>query len=366
MFTERDLGELLEYKANHPVLSVYLNTDPAGGSADGYKLRLRSMLKEIDLPADEQIVERYFDHQHDWSGRSVAVFSCEPENFFRVYPFAVPLRDRLRVSERPHVKPLADLMDSYGGYGIALVDKQGARLFYYHLGEIREQEGMVGETVRRTKRGGSSQTPGRRGGVAGTTNYVEEVTERNMKEAADFATRFFAENNVRRVLIAGTDENANAFRNHLPKAWQSLIVGTFPMSMTAASADVMERAGEVGTQAERRREAQLLQTLVTSAAKGRGGVIDLEDTLNAVRAGRVMTLVIQEGYRAPGFRCQGCGYLTASMLESCPFCGKSFDQIPDAVELAVRRVMQDGGEVEVLHDAGGEKGFRGIGALLRY
>src|SRR3990172_6336819 len=175
MFTERDLGELLEYKANHPVLSVYLNTDPAGGSADGYKLRLRSMLKEIDLPADEQIVERYFDHQHDWSGRSVAVFSCEPENFFRVYPFAVPLRDRLRVSERPHVKPLADLMDSYGGYGIALVDKQGARLFYYHLGEIREQEGMVGETVRRTKRGGSSQTPGRRGGVAGTTNYVEEV-----------------------------------------------------------------------------------------------------------------------------------------------------------------------------------------------
>jgi peptide subunit release factor 1 (eRF1) len=270
------------------------------------------------------------------------------------------------VSERPYVKPLADLMDSYGGYGIALVDKQSARLFHYHLGEIREQEGLVGESVRRTKRGGSSQYPGRRGGVAGRTNYVAEVTERNMKDAADFAAQFFTENNVRRVLIAGTDENVNAFRSHLPKAWQSLVVGTFPMSMTASSTEVMERAFEVASQAEQLREAHLLKTLVTSTAKGRGGVIDLEETLNAVRGGRVMTLIIQEGYRAPGYRCQGCGYLTANLVESCPFCGNSFDQIPDAVELAVRQVMQEGGEVEVLHGADGDQDFKGIGALLRY
>lgn len=366
MFTERDLRELLDYKAKHPVLSVYLNTDPAGGSADVYKLHLRSMFKDVDLPADEQIVERYFAHQHDWSGRSVAVFSCEPESFFRVYPLAVSLRDRIRVNNRAYVKPLADLMDSYGGYGIALVDKQGARLFHYHLGEIQEQEGLVGETVRRTKRGGSSQFPGRRGGVAGRTNYVEEVTERNMKDAADFAAHFFAEYNVRRVLIAGTDENVNAFRSHLPKVWQSLVVGTFPMSMTASSSEVMDRAFEVANQAEQQREAQVLQTLVTSTAKGKGGVLNLEETLNAVRGGRVMTLVIQDGFRAPGYRCQGCGYLTGQSLESCPFCGKSFDQIPDAVELAVRQVMQEGGEVEFLHDLDGDQGFQGIGALLRY
>jgi peptide chain release factor subunit 1 len=366
MLTERDLRELLDYKAKQPVLSVYLNTDPTGGSADVYKLRLRSMFKDIDLPADEQIVERYFDHEHDWSGRSVVVFSCEPESFFRVFPFAVSLRDRIRVSERPYVKPLADLMDSYGGYGIVLIDKQGARLFHYHLGEIQEQEGLVGETVRHAKRGGSSQFPGRRGGVAGRTNYVEEVTERNMKDAADFAAHFFTDNNVRRVLIAGTDENVNAFRNHLPKSWQSLIVGTFAMSMTASSTEVMGRASEVANQAEHRREAQVLQTLLTSTAKGRGGVLDLEETLNAVRSGRVMTLVIKEGFRIPGYRCQGCGYLTGNLLESCPFCGKSFEQIPDAVELAVRQVMQEGGEVEFLHDADANHGFSGIGAMLRY
>ena len=350
MFTESDLKELLEYKTEHPVLSIYLNMDPSEGSADFYKLRLRSMLKDIDLESDVNAVERYFDHEYDWSGRSIVIFSCEAEDFFRPYSFEVPIDDRLRISERPHVKPLADLLDSYGGYGVALIDKQGARLFNFHLGELREQEGMTGESIRHTKSGGGSQALGRRGGVAGQTDYTKEVADRNLKEAAEFAARFFAEHNVRRVLIGGTEDNVAAFRNQLPKSWQSLIVGTFPMSMNASQSEVMERAVEVGQQAEFRRKLKLVDTVVTNAAKGHGGVIGLEDTLGAVHEGRVQTLLLRTGYRAPGYRCQGCEFLTAEETATCPFCGNKFKEIPDAVDLAVRRVMRNGGDVEVLHE----------------
>lgn len=366
MFTEKDLRELLDYKSENPVLSIYLNTDPVEGSADAYRLRLRSMLREIDLEEDIAAIERYFNHEYDWSGKSVAVFSCEADDFFRTFSFEVPVRDRVRENNRPYVKPLADLLDSYGGYGVALVDKQGARLFYFHLGELREQEGTMGETVRRTKRGGGSQYQGRRGGTAGQTDYVAEVAERNMKESAEFAARFFAENNVRRVLIGGTEDNIAAFRSNLPKSWQSLVIGTFPMSMNANETEVLERATEIGQKAERRRESKLLEAVVTGAAKGRGGVVRLDDTLGAVHEGRVQTLLVREGFRAPGYRCTGCGYLTAEEVESCPFCGNQFEEIPDAVELAVRRVMRDGGDVEILHDAGAVKEFGNIGALLRY
>jgi peptide chain release factor subunit 1 len=366
MLTERDLRELLDFQGQSPVLSVYLNTEPAEGSADTHKLRLRSMLKEVDLPQDVETVERYFDHEFDWSGRSVAVFSCSEEDFFRTYPLAVPLRSRVRVNERPYVKPLADLLDSYGGYGVALVDKQGARLFYFHLGMLQEQEGVVGEEVRHTKRGGGSQAPGRRGGVAGKTNYVEEVADRNIKEAADFAARFFAENNVRRILIGGTEENVYPFRAQLPKAWQSLVVGTFPMSMNASQTDILERAMEVSTEAEERRKTRLVENVITGAAKGRGGVAGLEDTLHALHEGRIQTLLIREGLRAQGWRCQGCGYVTTQDLEACPFCGSQFDQIPDVIELAVRKVMQSGGDVEVIHDGAALAEHGNIGGLLRY
>ncbi len=366
MFTETDLQDLLKFQSSHPVLSVYLNTDTTEGTADYYRRNLRSLLKDIDLQDDVFTVERFFDHEYDWSGRSVAIFSCAAEGYLKAFPLAVPLRSRVRVSNQPHVKPLADILDAFGGYGVALVDKQGARLFYFHLGELIEQEGTVGETVRRTKRGGSSQFPGRRGGTAGQTNYAEEVADRNMRDAAEFAARFFSDKNVRRVLIGGTEDNIASFRSLLPKAWQSLIVGQFPMAMTASKDEVQSRAMEVGLQAEKRREAHLVKTVVNGAAKGRGGVTSLAGTLSALHDGRVHTLLIQEGFRAPGYSCRGCGYLTANEIDTCPFCGKTMENIPDAVELAVHKVMQLGGDVEVLHDEKVTEEIGNIGALLRY
>lgn len=367
MLTESDLRELLEYQSGHDVLSVYLNTDPVEGSADAYKLCLRTMLKDVSLHDDVIAVENYFATQYDWAGRSVAVFSCASDDgFLRAYALAIPVRSRVRVSEHPHVKPLADLLDAFGGYGVALVDKQGARLFYFHLGELREQEGVLGEIVRQSKRGGASAVPGRRSGDAGKSQHDKQITQRNMRESAEFATNFFRENHVRRVLIGGTDANVAQFLTYLPKSWQSLVVGSFPVSMTASHAEVHERAMEVGRKAEQRREEHLVDTLVTSAAKGRGGVVHLSDTLNAVHDGRVQTLLIRDGLRQPGYRCAGCGFVTLTAAKSCSFCGKPFEEITDVVEMAVHKVMQQGGDVEVLHNEALTGQFGHIGALLRY
>jgi peptide subunit release factor 1 (eRF1) len=366
MFTDHDLRDLLNYAPNAPVLSVYLSTDPAEGNADAYKLRLRSMLKEIDLPEDVAAVLRYFDREHDWSGRSVVLFSCAGDDYFKVYTLQLNIRSRVRVSDKPFVKPLLDLLDFYGGYGVVLVDKQGARLFSFQLGELQERDGVLGESIRRTKRGGGSQATGRRGGVAGQTDHMDEITDRNIKETVGFATEFFSANNVRRILIGGADDTVALFRSQLPKTWQSLVVGTFPMSMTASQNEVLERSLRVGEAAERKREDQLVEALVTSSAKHRGAVQTMDDTLEAVRGGRVQTLVIQEGYRAPGQRCQGCGFITVQELEICPFCGSKFGDVPDAVEEAVRQVLTSGGEVEVVHGDHNPAGFSDIGALLRY
>jgi peptide chain release factor subunit 1 len=366
MLTETNLKELLGYQTDHQVLSIYLNTDPTEGNTDGYKLNLRNMLKEINLPADIQAIEKYFNTEYDWAGRSVAVFSCAPDGYFRSYTFAIPIHNQIIVGDRPYVKPLASLLDYYGGYGVVLVDKQGARLFSFHLGELQEQEGILGESVRHIKRGGASTQPGRRGGATGRTRSEDEVAERNIRDVVEFATRFFSEYNVRRVLIGGTDENISLLRSQLPKSWQSLIVGTFPMSMTASKVDVLERAMEIGKQAEYRREDQLLKKLVTGASKERGGVLNLEDTLSAVHNGRVQSLVIQDGYKAEGYRCLGCGYITSQELPECQYCGSKFEHIPDAVEMAVHQVMKAGGDVEVLQQDHKVDGFCDIGALLRY
>lgn len=324
------------------------------------------MLKDINLTADVEAIENYFGRAYDWSGRSVAVFSCAADNYLRAYPLAIAIRNQVIVADRPYVKPLASLLDFYGGYGVILVDKQGARLFSFHLGELIEQEGILGDNVRHTKRGGASAKPGMRGGIAGQTRYQDEVTDRNFRAVADFASHFFTENKVRRVLIGGTDENIALLRGQLPKSWQSLVVGTFHMSMTATTDEVVGKALQIGMQTEFHKEELLLNILVTGAAKEKKGVLGLEETLVAVHNGRVQTLVIQDGYRAIGYQCLGCGNLTALEIPLCQYCGSTLEPIPDAIEMAVRKVMKGGGEIEVLQHQHKTSGFNGIGALLRY
>jgi predicted ATP-dependent serine protease len=67
-----------------------------------------------------------------------------------------------------------------------------------------------------------------------------------------------------------------------------------------------------------------------------------------------------------GYRCQRCSYLTTQTLPKCPFCGGAFDQIEDAVELAVRKVLEDNGEVEIIRDVPNLERAGSIGGLLRY
>ena len=368
MLTELDLKELITHQPANPVLSVYLNVDPSAGSADAYKLRLRQLLKpyEESAPSDTESIHRFIEHEYDWSGKALALFSCSLDDYFRFFSLSIPIRDRARLLNRPYVKPLVDLLDNYGNYAVILVDQHGSRLFHFHLGRLTEQEGTIGQAVRHTKRGGGSQATGRRGGVAGQTRYSEEVADRNIKEAAKYAARFFKENRIRRILVGGTDENIARFLSQLPKVWQTLVMGTFPMEMAAGHTAVLEKALEVAQHAETEKAEQLVDAIMTAAAKGREGVIGLEDTLSAVHTGRVHTLVVSEGFRSPGYRCQGCGYLIAQKPTRCPFCQGELEKIEDAVELAVRKVITDGGDVLVIRDNEQLETAGRIGAMLRY
>lgn len=365
MFTESDLHELLQFTAAEPVLSIYLNTNPAEANADAYRLHLRNMLKRVNLPQDSAAIEQFFSHEYDWTGRGVAVFSCAPRGFFRAYPLALPVNNRLLVADRPSVRPLADLLDSYGGYGVVLADQQGARLFFFHLGELREQEGTIGEAIKHTKSGEASSMHGQRGGAAGKTTYMDELIDRNTKEIADFTIRFFEENHVRRVLIGGSDDNIARLRAALPRAWQSLIMGTFSVPMTASHNEVLARALLIGQNAEKEREANMVKEMITTAAKGGPAVTGLEDTLPAVNEGRVKTLVIVEGFAKPGYRCRDCDTLAATE-KGCEACGGALEKVMDVVDLAVHSVMRHGGDVEMVHAQTDLSSAGQIGAFLRY
>ncbi len=369
MMDETELRNLAQFQAETPILSLYLDVDPTRHTSEEYLLSLRSMLKQVEgqaAPEDIQAVQRYFEHEYDWSGRGVAIFSGAAADFWRVYILPLPVASGVTVARRPYISPLAALLDTYQRYAVAAVNREGVRVVLFHLGEPISEEVFEGEEVKKLKRGrGSSGGAERRGGAPSGSRHMEEVAMRNLRQAARVVEQFWRQHNPRQLILAGTEPTVSQFRDLLPKALQELVVGTMSGSPADSPHTLRERSLQVLQRVEKEREAATVEAVVTAAAKGREGVLGLDDTLSAAHEGRIRTLVIRRDFHAPGYRCTSCGYLTAVEMDHCPYCGGAFAQIPDAAEAVVTRVVEDGGEIEVV-DRHPLLEEAGLGALLRY
>lgn len=367
MFDEKALRELAAMEVRGPVLSVYLNVDPTKQTADEYKLILREMLKQAEgkvKAADLDAMKRYVDLEYDWSGRGIVMFSCQADSFWQVFTLAVPVRSGVTVARKPYISPLVELDGLYGRYAVALVDRQGARFFLFQMGELVAQEGVVGEDVRHTRKGRGSSVVGMRGGAPLSGRKEAETVQRNLRDTAEALALFCQQQRPRRLLLAGAEHTVAQFQELLSSPLREILAGTFAADMTAGEVEVREHSLVLLQLLHEQRKKELVDAVITSAAKGSNGVIRLDETLSAAHEGRIQVLVLERDFHAPGYRCSGCSYLTAQLLESCPFCGGTFEHIPDAAEAVVSQVVEKGGAVEVVADSA--LGEARIGALLRY
>ena len=367
MFAKEELQSLIEMDFQAPVLSVYLNTHPARESVDAYKLRLRSLLEKATLEEDVRAVSKYFETQYDWKNyRSAVVFSAQGQGYFQDYPLQVSVWDQVREGSLPDLIPLLAPMNAHSGIGVVLINQQDGRFLVFEMGELLAEQLHQGEEVQRQKHGGGSQTTGTWRGDQGAGETSDMTVERNLRTAAEAADRYFKDHDVRRVFLGGTAENISSFRKFLPKRWQSLVVDEFQMDLDEPPSTVRKQLREVLEREEKNRKGALVEKAITEAAKGRHGLLRVDDILGAVREGRVQTLLVDKEFRQEGFRCRGCEYLTVQELETCPFCGSDFEEIRDLGEMMVRKVLVSGGSVEVLEDEHALRDRGNLAALLRY
>ncbi len=362
MITQADLQQLIDFEpGEYQVLSLYLNVDPSRRSKDKYMLWLRNHLKEVSGQADSadiERVERYFDFEYAWQGKSIACFVCTKADLWQVFPLAIPMDDGIFVGDLPHIKPLTDLMVRHEPYGVALVDREGARLFQIHMGEIVETTGTLGEETKRHKQGGWAAQKLQR--------YEDGLASHNLRSAASFAIDFFQQGQSRRIVLAGTEETVSQFQTLLPRAWQTKVAGSIPMDMNASETEVLTKSWLVISEALSKEQTALVERIITSAAKGEGAAVGLSAALTALREDRAHILVMAEGFSAPGYRCMRCGYLAAVLEGACSYCGGTMTPVDDAVEYAVKRMLAVGGHVESVPDNPALVKAGSIGALLRY
>ena len=366
MITQEQFQELLSYEPSETkILSLYLSTDSGLEPVEMIKLKARSMLREVHgLDKDVQAIETYLNHSFDWSSQGLVVFSSREGDFFRAYPTAVSFQNRLRITNRPYLKPLAHLLDHYAHYGVILVDRVGARFFAYHLGMLEETSGHMGEEIHKLKQGRGSSAVGRRGGTGGASRE-EENARRNLREAATAAVDFFAKKPIRRLFLGGTAETTAQFRDLLPKQMQSCLAGTFAIDMNASEHDVREATIKMLQTANAEREKKLVQTLLGTTASGGQAVLGLDDTLQAISNRQVQTLVLSDGFQMPGFVDHNTGFVVANLSKS-PISDRDLAAVDDVIDTAFTLSLNQGAHVEVIRDNANLENAGKIGALLRF
>jgi peptide subunit release factor 1 (eRF1) len=80
---------------------------------------------------------------------------------------------------------------------------------------------------------------------------------------------------------------------------------------------------------------------------------------------RVQTLIISDGYRAPGYVDENSGFVVANIARS-PMSEQELTEVEDVVDLAVSSTMIQGGHVEIISDNSALEQAGNIGAILRY
>lgn len=376
MITYRMLRELHEVAdGRNLITSLYLNVNPERNPEAEFLDRGRSMLEGAlervranpDLSEwqkkgaerDAEKILNYLEEQapfwmKEGGPTGVAIFASHTLGFWQVYPLPRPPRERAVIDLSPYVRPLTLLLDEYKRFYVVLIDPKKARLFEMFLGSIEEEEKFI-DVVGRVK------SPPLR-----LKRAVEEAVYEHYQKVAEVLYDRYREGRFDLLIVGGPEEAVETFRYFLPFHLREVLAGTFRADPNAPIARVLEEARKIEIRYEKEEEKRAVQALKEELKKGDSrAAAGLSDVLKALMENRVATLIVAEGFEAPGMRCPNCGYLGLKE-EVCPACKARMIRVPDIVDDIIEEAVEQGVRVEHVLEKSLLEDVGYIGALLRY
>ena len=228
---------------------------------------------------------------------------------------------------------------------------------------------MLGEEIKEhthdaAGRGGRSGRGSGQGRASTLDSYIDQIAVQNLREMVNLTQRFYQAGRCDRIILGGTKENRSQFMSMLPKNLQEKVIGDISIDMYAGPMQVLDLTQDLIQRSIAERKAALVQTTITAAHKELGS-LGLDATLKALQEQRIQTLVISEGFSAPGAVCDYCGYLSSSTEPDCPICDGTMQTIQDIVDHLVHRALELGIETVFVNDPALEQ-VGSIGAVWRF
>jgi hypothetical protein len=363
--TEQDVRELAAFKGRTaPVTSLYLDVDGRRyPNRKEHEARLARLLKRVEHTAPVDDVARIRRHVEEvdrkhTNVRGLAMFSCAADGLWRAVELPVPVRDHVVVNHTPHVRQLESTLDRYGRVGVLLADRQRARAYVFELGVPVAKSELLDELPRHEDAGGVF-------GRDQVSYTAGAAAHRHVKRAAELAFDLFQEHEFAHLLVGAPEKVAADLERVLHPYLRDRLAGRARGAPGASDDEIRSALFTTIEEVARRSQQQRVDRLRDAVGAGSGGVAGLKPTLAAVNERRVDTLLVSDGYEAPGWRCPSCGHL-AAMGPRCAVCDTDMDRLDDVVEAAIEEALLQSCAVEMCADNADLDVAGRIGALLRF
>ncbi len=297
---ERLLKKLLEFEpASAPVLSLYLDARADEHGKRTFMPYVRKQLNERAKSYESRTPEResfdqdaerilaYLENGIEPALNGLAIFACSAANsYFEVGTFEAPFtRNRLFVADRPHVYPLARVIDEYRRYAVVLADTNRARIFVFATGRTVEEESVENVKTKRTSVGGWSQARYQR--------HEENYHLQHIKEVIDVLERVVTEEGIEQIILAGDEETIGPlFRDQLPQALSEKLIDAVSLSIDTPEHELLEETAKVFKRHDSLTDSEKVERLLNEYRADDLGVAGVTDTLAALSNGQVEEMLI--------------------------------------------------------------------------
>ena len=370
---ERLLEKLLAYEPEGgPFVSVYLDARVDQHGKRNLLPIVRKQLNERAKTYEHQRAEQenfekdaariinYLENGVPTTAQGLAIFACSAANdYFEVGEFEAPFeRNRIFVSDRPHVYPLARIIDQYRRFAVLLADTNRARIFVFATGRTVDEKTVENVKTKRTSVGGWSQARYQR--------HEQNYHLHHVKEVVDMLERIVRDENIEHVILAG-DETVviPLIREQLPQALSDKVIDALSFGIDTPEHELFEESLDVFRRHDSLTDMEKVERLLNEYRADDLGVAGVPDTLAALSNGQVEEMLIVASPDNLAFDEEE----VKKVLELYNVDAElpaTLDNQTVADELVRRANLLSAARVTIIEDETRLQQLGGVGALLRY
>jgi len=320
-----------------------------------FQAEARALLASLDersveragLEADIDRVTAWLERDLDPSAQGTIVYSSTGQDIFVPLALGVPVPNRIGYGPLSSLDVLAHVDEDYATHAILVARQQEADLTFVTQGT--QEGGIRLESTlfpRRQSSGGLNQ---RR-----YQNRADERTSAFARTIASETAKALEETGVDVLVLVGSETFLREITAEFPMQVQDMVAGTVRMDFQQHPGDqaIIDAAAPHALAAERHQEASAVAE-VRDRLGGGMAVAGAVDVVNALKAGNVRTLVMNEDFAEPGwadfsYPVYGAGNIPAEH----PLGGETANIVEVALaEELIRFTLQQDGEIELIHTA---------------